>query len=193
MRVRLPQQWAVTTRVQLLQLLEYNYIILRNYSSSGRTGSTSTLQCAATTRHPAAQALPHQRRAPRLLISQSHRLYINSVVHRDYASTRLLAAATLLQLCRASRVLVSRLHMLFCAYVVHPDTTSCRSTSRRSVALALVVRPDTASRDATTHHPACTGSTAPMSCIRMRRIDARLHVSRSHWLSPCARSFRCVS
>jgi hypothetical protein len=34
----------------------------------------------------------------------------------------------------------SGLHRLYCAYAVHQDTPSCRSTSRRSVALALAVR-----------------------------------------------------
>jgi hypothetical protein len=34
----------------------------------------------------------------------------------------------------------------------------------------------------------CTGSTAPMTCIRTRRLAARLLVGRSHWLSSCARS-----
>jgi hypothetical protein len=68
-----------------------------------------------------------------------------------------------------------------------------RSTSRQSVALALAVRPITPSRGATTHRPDCTGSTAHMSCIWMHRLDTRLLVSRSHWLSPCAWSFCCVS
>jgi hypothetical protein len=65
---------------------------------------------------------------------------------------------------------------------------SCRSTSRRSVALALNVRPVTASHGATTRRPDCTGSTAPMPCIRTHRLDARLPVSRSHWLSTCVQS-----
>jgi hypothetical protein len=73
-------------RHQLLQLLEYNYIVLRDYLSFGRTGSTSTLPCAATTRlwlhalyvdlavrrdysSPAARALRRPRREPRLLAS----------------------------------------------------------------------------------------------------------------------------
>jgi hypothetical protein len=34
--------------------------------------------------------------------------------------------------------------------------------------------------------PSCTGPTAPMSCIRMRGLVARLIVGWSHWLSPCA-------
>jgi hypothetical protein len=39
----------------------------------------------------------------------------------------------------------------------------------------------------------CTGPTAPMTCIRTRRLAARLLVSRSHWLSSCARSLRLVA
>jgi hypothetical protein len=46
----------------------------------GRTGSTSTLSCAATTHHPAAQALRQPRRAPRVLVFLSQRLYIDYAV-----------------------------------------------------------------------------------------------------------------
>jgi hypothetical protein len=67
------------------------------------------------------------------------------------------------------------------------------STSHRSVALALVVRPVTASRGTTTRCPDCTGSTAPMPCIRTRRLAARLLVGRSHWLPPCVRSLRLAA
>jgi hypothetical protein len=74
----------------------------------------------------------------------------------------------------------SGLHWLYCAYVVHPDASSRRSTSRRSVALALVVSRVTASRGATTCRLDCTGSTVPMPCIRTRRLDARLLVNQSH-------------
>jgi hypothetical protein len=52
----------------------------------------------------------------------------------------------------------SRLHRLYCAYTVHPDVSSRRSTSRRSLALALVVRPVTTSRGVTTRRPDRTGS-----------------------------------
>jgi hypothetical protein len=97
--------------------------------------------------------------------------------------------------CRASGHCVTRhdysssgLHRLYCVYAMHPDASSRRSTSCRSTALALAVRPVTASRGVTTRHLDCTGSTAPMSCIRTRHLDARLLVSRSHWLSSCARS-----
>jgi hypothetical protein len=87
----------------------------------------------------------------------------------------------------------SGLHRLYCAYVVHPDAPSRRSTSHRSVALALIVRLVTGSRGATTRCPDYTGSTAPMPCIRTRRLAVRLLVSRSHWLSPCVRSLRLAA
>jgi hypothetical protein len=80
------------------------------------------------------------------------------------------------------------LHRLYCAYAVNPDAPSRHLTSRRSVALALTVRSVTVSRGATTRRPDCTGSTAPMPCIRMHCLAARLLVDRSHWLSPCVRS-----
>jgi hypothetical protein len=79
-------------------------------------------------------------------------------------------------------------HRFYCTYVVHPDASSRHSTFRQSVALALTVRPVTTSRSATIRRPDCTGSTTHMLCIRTRRLDARLLVGRSHWLSPCARS-----
>jgi hypothetical protein len=53
-----------------------------DYSSLGRTGSTSTLPCAASTRLPAARALRQPCRAPRVLVSRPQRLYIDYVVRR---------------------------------------------------------------------------------------------------------------
>jgi hypothetical protein len=87
----------------------------------------------------------------------------------------------------------SGLHGLYCAYVVHPDVSSRRSTSRRSVALALVVRPVTASCGVTTRRSDCTSSTAPMQCIRTRRLATRLLIGWSHWLSPCVWSLRLTA
>jgi hypothetical protein len=70
------------TRVQLLQpcrvtrlpclhphWLHLNIAVRRNYSSPGRTGSTSTSLCVASTRLPVAAALHQLRRAPRILVS----------------------------------------------------------------------------------------------------------------------------
>jgi hypothetical protein len=63
-----------------------NCVVRRDYSSLGRTGSTSTLLCAATTRHSAAHALRQPCRAPRLLVTRPHALYVNLVVHHEYSS-----------------------------------------------------------------------------------------------------------
>jgi hypothetical protein len=128
-----------------------------DYSSHGRTGSTSTLSCVV---------VPVSRTGSRC--APGH-----CILRRDYSS--------------------SGLHRLYYAYAVHPDALSRHSTSHRSVALALTMRPVTASRGATTRRTDCTGSTVPMPCIQTRRLDARLLVSRSHWLSPCAQSFCCAS
>jgi hypothetical protein len=68
-----------------------------------------------------------------------------------------------------------------------------RSASRQSVALAISVRPVTLSRGSTTHR-----SVAP-TLLRLCRASehvifaTRLLVSRSHWLSLCARSLRLAA
>jgi hypothetical protein len=59
---------------------EYGYV------AAVRSGSSSTTPCAASTCLPVATALHQLRRVPRLLISQSHGLYINYAVCRDYSS-----------------------------------------------------------------------------------------------------------
>jgi hypothetical protein len=126
------------------------------------TGSTTPMPCIRT-RHL----------ATRLLVGRSH--WLSSCVW----SLRL-----------AVRLLVVRIAPALHAYDVHPDAPSRRSTSRRSVAMALVVRPGTASRDATTRRPNCTDTTAPMLCIPTRHLAARLLVGRSHWLSSCVQTLR---
>jgi hypothetical protein len=83
-------------------------------------------------------------------------------------------APALLRLCRAFRRVVSPL-----------DFSSVGCTGSRRASGHCVSR-------ATTCRPDCTCSTTPMSCIRTHRLDARLLASRSHWLSPCARSFHCA-
>jgi hypothetical protein len=55
-------------------------------SSSGLTGPTSTSSFAATTRHPAARVLRQHCRAPRVLVTQPHRFYVNLNVCREYSS-----------------------------------------------------------------------------------------------------------
>jgi hypothetical protein len=79
------------TRVQLHCLtfghrLYHNYAMRRDYSSSGRTGSTSTMPCTASTRLPAVAALRQPRRALRVLVSRLQRLYVNLAVHTEYSS-----------------------------------------------------------------------------------------------------------
>jgi hypothetical protein len=121
----------------------------RDYSSPGRIVSTSTSSCAMTARLPAAQALPRQCLAARLLTARLHRLYCTYVVQPDVLSSPL----DFLSLGRTGSrrasghcilrrdYSLSGLHRLYCAYAVHPDTPSRRSTSRQSVALALAVCP----------------------------------------------------
>jgi hypothetical protein len=54
--------YAATTRLRP-HVLYVNLAVRREYSSLGRTCSTSTSPCAASTRHPAARDLPRLRRA----------------------------------------------------------------------------------------------------------------------------------
>jgi hypothetical protein len=53
----------------------------------------------------------------------------------------------------AARLLVARAHRLYCVFVVHPNALFRRSTTHRSVTLALAVRPVTPSRGLATRHP----------------------------------------
>jgi hypothetical protein len=168
-----------------------------------------------TTCCPVALALPRLRHAPRLLASRSLWLYIQPRCAPRLLGSRLHGLYFNLVMCRraarllfvrshwlspcvwslrlAVRLLVIRLHRLYRAYAVHLDLSSRHSTSRRSVALSLAVHPVTVFRGATTHRPDCTGSTAPMPCIRTRRLAAQLLVGRSHCLSPCVRSLRLTA
>jgi hypothetical protein len=254
--------------------LYINLVVRRDYSSPGRTSSTSTSPCAASTCLLAAVGLPQLRRTTgcigshtarpgssarrtarcaarrrlllprrasrcldtsrgssrglssptspimcdrvprhiaRLLARHVTWLLVDyfSYVARPSASARRVARRRLLRLrrasgchdtsCGSSRGSSSTTWPMLCdrvprhvARLVIDHAPSRRSTSRRLVTLALTVRPLTTSRGATTRRSDCTGSTAPMSCIRTRHLDARLLISRSHWLSPCARSFRCA-
>jgi hypothetical protein len=55
---------------------EYNHV------ASGCSSATSIVSRAATTRHPAAQALRQPRRAPRVLVFLPQRLYIDYTIRR---------------------------------------------------------------------------------------------------------------
>jgi hypothetical protein len=90
-QVQLHRHLAASTRVQLHivpQLLVIRPRALRQLCRaprllvSGCTRSPSPPPCAATTRHPAAQALRQPRRAPRVLVFLPQRLYIDYVVRR---------------------------------------------------------------------------------------------------------------
>jgi hypothetical protein len=78
---------------------------------SSPTGSTLETSCAATTRLPIASAIHHLHRAPRLIVTQSHWLYVN--------------------LERAPRVLVSRTQRLYVNYAARPGASAPRATRRR--------------------------------------------------------------
>jgi hypothetical protein len=174
-QVRLHQQSAAPTRVQLLQLLEYDYFayVVRPTASAPHT-ARRWLLCICC--------------APRLLITRPHGLYLNLVVHRDYSS--LGRKSTTLTTSCVARLLVTWLHQFYCVYVVHSDAPSL------PLDFSLV------SRNGSHHAPgycvsrldhlssSCTGCTAPMSFIRTRHLAARLLVGRSHWLSSCAPSLR---
>jgi hypothetical protein len=68
-----------------------------------------------------------------------------------------------------------------------------RSTSRWSVALALAVRLVTPSRGSTTHQPIAPALLCLCRASGRAVFAAQLLVGRSHWLSPCARSFRLAA
>jgi hypothetical protein len=135
--------------------LYINYVMRRDYSSPGCTGSTSILSCAL---------VPLDFRSvgrTSSLCTWSLRLAAQLLVVR--------IAPAPLRLCRASGRVVSPLdfssvgrtgsrrafghcisrrdysssvlHRLYCAYAVHPEAPSRRSTSRQSVALALAMCP----------------------------------------------------
>jgi hypothetical protein len=79
------------------------------------------------------------------------------------------------------------------AYAVHPDAPSS-PLDFSSVGRTGSCRAPGHSVSRLGYSPlGCTGSTAPMSCIRPRRLAARLLVGRLHWLSPCAQSLRLTS
>jgi hypothetical protein len=106
--------------------LYFNNTVHRDYSSPGRTGSTSTMPCAATTRLPVARALPHalsHRSTSRRSCVRSLRLAARLLVVR--------IAPALLRLCRASGRAVSML-----------DFSSVGRTGSRRVPGHSIVRRD---------------------------------------------------
>jgi hypothetical protein len=63
----------------------HNCIVRREYSSPGRTGSTSTLPCAATTRHSATGSTSTLSCAVTTRL-RLHALYLSTAMRRDYSS-----------------------------------------------------------------------------------------------------------
>jgi hypothetical protein len=80
-------------------------------------------------------------------------------------TTRHPAARALPQPCCVPRLLVTQPHGLYLNRAVHRDYSSS----------------------------GCTGSTAPMACIRTRHLAAQFLFDRSHWLSSCTRSLRLAA
>jgi hypothetical protein len=111
-------------KLQGLCLMHTEDVCKCGYVVFSRTGSTSTLLCTVTARHPTARALPQPRRAPRLLVSRLQRLYFNYAAHlgasarraarrrllrpraRPGATTRRAARRRLLRLAQACRRLL---------------------------------------------------------------------------------------
>jgi hypothetical protein len=131
--------------------LYFNNTMRRDYSSPGRTGSTSTMPCAATTRLPVARALPHalsRRSTSRRSCVRSLRLTARLLVVR--------IAPALLRLCRASGRAVSTL-----------DFSSVGRTGSRRVPGHSIVRRDYPSRGRNRY-------TLPTLRVRVPRHVARL-------------------
>jgi hypothetical protein len=187
-----------TGRRMRVQLCSDNTVYY-NYSSPGTIGSTSTVSCAATTwphRFYCTYAVHPDASSRRSTFCRSvalafavrpvttsrgattcHLDCTGSTTHMPCIRTRRLDAPLLvgrshwLSLCARSLHLVA--HRLYCAYVVHPDAPSRRSTSRRSVALALAVCPVI---------PLCVMTTclaAAMDILCLHRVTMCLGTSRS--------------
>jgi hypothetical protein len=105
----------------------------------------------ASTRHPVARALHQSYRAPQVLVTRPHGLYLNLVVrrvlvtrlHRLYLNlvvrrgTHLLVAPALHQLRRTPRLLVSRCEYSSLRSSGSTSTTPCATTNRLPIATAL--------------------------------------------------------
>jgi hypothetical protein len=122
-----------------LLIHKYNYASRRNDINSGRSGSTSTSPCGATTHLTATPALPRLcrasshmvlhstccsvalallqlRHAPRLLVTRPHGLYLNLAMRRDYSSPGCIGSTPTTS-CTVTTHLptASALHQLCCA------------------------------------------------------------------------------
>jgi hypothetical protein len=178
---------ALRVLISRAQRLYLNYVMRRNYFFSWLHRLYINYAMCRNYSPPATMSLHQPCRAPRVLITQPHGHYINYVVRRDYSSPGRTGSISTTSCAATTRLPVARALPQPC------HAPSCRSTSRRSVALARAVRPVTTSRGATTRRPDCTSSIAPMPCIRTCRLAARLLVGRSHWLPPCVRSLHLAA
>jgi hypothetical protein len=135
---------------------------------SGRTGSTSATPCAATTRLPAAAALPRLRRATGC-ISSPRRASGCLGTSRGSSST-----TSPMSCVRVPRH-VARLLVDYFAYAARPDA-SARHTARRAACRQLL-RLHRASRCLGTSQDTSRGSsstTSPTPCVWLLRHVARL-------------------
>jgi hypothetical protein len=135
-----------------LHQLYINLVVRHDYSSPGRTSSTSTSSCTVTTHLQIAPALHRLRRAPRVFISRLQRLYFNYAACSG-ASAPHAAHRQLLQLHRAF---------------------GCLGCSRNSSSTTSHIPCVLHWLDIDYSSSGCTGSTVPMSCIRTRRLAAQL-------------------
>jgi hypothetical protein len=155
----------------------------RDYSSPGRTGSTSTTTCTASTRLPAAVALRQPCRAPRVLISRLQRFYINHAARPGASAHHAALHAAL----RAARRRLLRLAQACRRLLLLRRATGCLGTSCGSSHGSL--------RRSSSTTPPRTGSsstTSPPPRVRVPRHVARLvtrlvaplvvDYSASHWL-----------
>jgi hypothetical protein len=177
--------------VSWLHRLYTSYTMCREYSSPGCTGSTSTVSCAS-----------------RLLVTRLHGLYLNLAVSHDYSSPGRTGSTSTTPRVRVSR-LVARLVVDNFTYATRPGASARRAARRR------LLRPHRASGClGTSRSSSPTTSPTPLRLAQARRrplhphrasgclgtsrgsswttrhLATRLLVKRSHWLSPCARSFR---
>jgi hypothetical protein len=180
-----------------LRWLYFNLAVHREYLSPGRMSSTSTALYAATTNLPVAQVLHQLRRAPRILVSRLHGLYLNLVMRRPAArllvgwlhwlspcvwslrlATRLLVvrnAPALLRLCRASGRAILTLDFSLVG----------RTGSRRASGHCVSRRDYSSSVLHRLYYAYAMHPEAPSPRSTSRQLVALAHV--------CAWSFRCAS
>jgi hypothetical protein len=116
-------------------------------SSCGCTGSTSTLPCVATTHLLVASAIHHLCRAPRLLVTQLHGLYLNLVMRR-HAARLLVGRSHWLSPCTQSLRLAARLLVVRITQALLP---LCRASGRAVSPLDFLSVGHTGSRRASGH------------------------------------------